>query len=166
HRLHLVPPGYDSVGSDDILWTAPTSIIEVEQGRDGAIWLTTPTTIYRYWDSGKPPIASFTATPNPVIEGATVAFDASGSYDPDGTILFYRWDFGDSTNGTGAITSHPYSAAGAYNVTLNVTDNDSLNGTAYRDVVVGPAPPGPQPPAAEFVASPSPTNPGSPVTFN
>src|SRR5438128_4051966 len=42
HRLHLVPPGYDSVGSDDILWTAPTSIIEVEQGRDGAIWLTTP----------------------------------------------------------------------------------------------------------------------------
>ena len=250
HRLHLVPPGYDSVGSDDILWTAPTSIIEVEQGRDGAIWLTTPTSIYRYWDSGRPPVASFTALPNPVIEGATVAFDASssydpdgtidsyvwdfgdltngsgpiishsyltfgtfnatltvtdnesftatayrhivvhappvasftatlnpvvrtpvyfdasGSHDPDGTILFYRWDFGDSTNGTGAITSHPYSAAGSYNVTLNVTDNDSLNGTAYRDVVVRPAPPGPQPPAAEFMASPSPTNPGSPVTFN
>src|SRR2546425_460706 len=251
HRLHLVPPGYDSVGSDDILWTAPTSIIEVEQGRDGAIWLTTPTTIYRYWDSGKPPVASFTATPNPVIEGATVAFDASGSSDPDGTIDSYVWDFGDRTNGSGAIishsyptfgtfnvtltvtdnesftatahrdvvvhappvasftttpnspvvgasvtfnasasrdpdgnimtyawnfgdstfgseaiTSHPYAGAGTYNVTLNVTDNDSLNGTVYHEVVVGPPPPGPRPPVADFAASPSPVNPGSPVTFN
>ena len=251
HRLHLVPPGYDSVGSDDILWTAPTSIIEVEQGRDGAIWLTTPTTIYRYWDSGKPPVASFTATPNPVIEGATVAFDASGSSDPDGTIDSYVWDFGDRTNGSGAIishsyptfgtfnvtltvtdnesftatahrdvvvhappvasftttpnspvvgasvtfnasasrdpdgnimtyawnfgdstfgseaiTSHPYAGAGTYNVTLNVTDNDSLNGTVYHDVVVGPPPPGPRPPIADFAASPSPVNPGSPVTFD
>src|SRR3989454_307751 len=166
HRLHLVPPGYDSVGSDDILWTAPTSIIEVEQGRDGAIWLTTPTTIYRYWDSGKPPVASFTATPNPVIEGATVTFDASGSSDPDGTIDSYVWNFGDSTFGSEAITSHPYAGAGTYNVTLNVTDNDSLNGTVYHDVVVGPPPPGPRPPVADFAASPSPVNPGSPVTFN
>src|SRR5439155_1498732 len=138
HRLHLVPPGYDSVGSDDILWTAPTSIIEVEQGRDGAIWLTTPTTIYRYWDSR----------------------------DPDGNIMTYAWNFGDSTFGSEAITSHPYAGAGTYNVTLNVTDNDSLNGTVYHEVVVGPPPPGPRPPVADFAATPSPVNPGSPVTFD
>jgi len=251
HRLDLVPPDYDSVASDTILWTAPLSIIAVEAGPDGAIWLTTPTTIYRYWDSGKPPTASFTASPNPAIVGATVTFDGSGSSDPDGTIASYAWDFGDSTGGNGAvtphtylsfgtfnvsltvtdnesftatayrdvvvhappvaaftatpnpvvagasvtfdasashdpdgnivnhtwdfgdstfgngaITSHPYASAGTYNVTLNVTDNDSLNGTVYHDVVVRPPPPGPRPPVADFVASPSPTNPGSPVTFN
>src|SRR5207249_2957076 len=166
HRLDLVPPDYDSVASDTILWTAPLSIIAVEAGPDGAIWLTTPTTIYRYWDSGKPPTASFTASPNPAIVGATVTFDGSGSSDPDGTIASYAWDFGDSTGGNGAVTPHTYLSFGTFNVSLTVTDNDSLNGTVYHDVVVRPPPPGPRPPVADFVASPSPTNPGSPVTFN
>src|SRR3989449_9358361 len=96
HRLHLVPPTYDSVASDDILWTAPASIIAVAIGPDGAFWLTTPSTIYRYWDSGQPPIASLTATPNPAIVGSPVAFDASRSSDPDGNIDSEAWSFGDS----------------------------------------------------------------------
>ena len=251
HRLHLVPPNYDSVASDDILWTAPTSIIAVAAGPDGAFWLTTPSTIYRYWDSGQPPIASFTATPNPAIVsspvafdasgssdpdgnivsyawnfgdstgasgvsvahtyltfgtfnatltvtdnesfmatayrhivvrappiasftatpspavvGASVTFDASGSHDPDGAIVSYRWDFGDLTNGSGAITTHPYTIVGTFNVTLNVTDNNALNGTAYHDVIVQPAPPGPQPPVADFTVNPLRVNPGVPVTFD
>src|SRR5207249_1444946 len=160
HRLDLVPPDYDSVASDTILWTAPLSIIAVEAGPDGAIWLTTPTTIYRYWDSGKPPTASFTASPNPAIVGATVTFDGSGSSDPDGTIASYAWDFGDSTGGNGAVTPHTYLSFGTFNVSLTVTDNESFTATAYRDVVVH------APPVADFVATPSPTNPGSPVTFN
>src|SRR2546426_403829 len=251
HRLHLVPPNYDSVASDDILWTAPTSIIAVAAGPDGAFWLTTPSTIYRYWDSGQPPIASFTATPNPAIVsspvafdasgssdpdgnivsyawnfgdstgasgvsvahtyltfgtfnatltvtdnesfmatayrhivvrappiasftatpspavvGASVTFDASGSHDPDGAIVSYRWDFGDLTNGSGAITTHPYTIVGTFNVTLNVTDNNALNGTAYHDVVVQAAPPGPVPPVADFTVNPLRVNPGVCVTFD
>src|SRR5207245_396112 len=162
HRLDLVPPNYDFVASDTILWTAPLVIIEVEAGPDGAIWLTTPTTIYRYWDSGKPPIASFTANPNPVIVGANVTFDGSGSSDLDGTIVSYAWDFGDSTGGSGAVTFHSYPTYSTFNVTLT----DSLNGPSYHAVVVRPRPPGPRPPVADFGASPSPTNPGSPVTFD
>src|SRR5207249_3303094 len=164
HRLHLVPPNYDSVASDEILWTAPASIIEVEVGPDGVFWLTTPTTIYRY--TGEPPAASFTATPNPVVQRGTATFDASSSSDPDGTIVSYAWDFGDSTNGSGKITSHPFASAGTYNVTLIVKDNETLNATVYRDVVVQPPGPGPQPPVADFAAEPSLTSPGSPVTFN
>src|SRR5437870_406618 len=164
HRLHLVPPNYDSVASDDILWTAPASIIEVEVGPDGVFWLTTPTTIYRY--TGEPPAASFTATPNPVVQRGTATFDASSSSDPDGTIVSFAWDFGDRTNGSGKITSHPFASAGTYNVTLIVKDNESLNATVYRDVVVQPPGPGPQPPVADFAAEPSLTSPGSPVTFN
>jgi len=166
HRLDLVPPGNDSVASDTIIWTAPSLILDVEAGPDGAIWVTTPTTIYRYWDSARAPTASFTASPNPATVGAPVGFDASGSSDPDGTIVSYVWDFGDSSGGTGATTSHAYAGPGTYNVTLTVQDNESYTATAYRDVVVQAPPPGPQPPVAAFVAGPSPSALGVPVTFN
>jgi glucose/arabinose dehydrogenase len=144
HRLHLVPPAYDSVASDTILWTAPSTILEVEAGPDGAIWITTPTTIYRYVDSAVAPVAAFTAMPNPANVSVAVAFNASGSYDPDGTIVSYSWDFGDLATGSGVTTSHRYTSPGTYNVTLTVTDNGSYAATAYRHVVVqalsGPAP--------------------------
>src|SRR2546427_8940304 len=160
HRLHLVPPNYDSVASDDIIWTAPTSIIAVAIGPDGAFWLTTPSTIYRYWDSGQPPVASFTATPNPALVAATVTFDGSSSSDPDGAIVSYAWDFGDSTGGSEAMTTHAYPTFGTFHVTLTVTDNESFTATAYRDVVVH------APPAASFTTSPSSPVVGATVTFN
>ena len=53
----------------------------------------------------------------------TVNFDAAGSSDPDGGIVSYVWDFGDTNSGTGASVSHTYNSAGAYTVTLTVTDN-------------------------------------------
>ncbi|TLZ49923.1 MAG: PKD domain-containing protein, partial [Methanobacteriota archaeon] len=110
HRLHLVGPMYDTVASDDIIWTAPSFIMDVEAGLDGAIWFTTPTTIYRYWDNGRPPIASFTATPNPTNVGTPVAFDGSASSDPDGTIASYAWAYGDGNVGAGVTSSHAYAA--------------------------------------------------------
>ncbi|MCK4459594.1 MAG: PKD domain-containing protein, partial [Methanosarcinales archaeon] len=37
-------------------------------------------------------------------------FDASASYDPDGSITNYHWDLGDGTSGTGALVEHIYSS--------------------------------------------------------
>src|SRR5437870_3145241 len=164
HRLHLVPPNYDTLATDTPIWVAPDIILDVEVGPDGAIWITTPSTLYRYWDSGRPPVASFTAAPNPAIVGATVTFDASASVDPDGQITSYDWNFGDLTLGSGQVAPHSFTSAGTYNVSLTVTDNESFTSTAYRDIVVQPGPPGA--PVARFVASPSPVDPNLPVTFN
>ena len=36
--------------------------------------------------------------------------NASASYDPDGSITGYQWDFGDATPGTGALVEHIYSS--------------------------------------------------------
>ena len=143
HRLDLVPPGYDAVASDEILWTAPSAILDVEVGPDGAIWITTPTTIYRYVDAGQAPVASFTATPSLVTVGVPVVFDASASSDPDGTIVSYAWDFGDSTSGSDVTTSHAYASPGVFTVALTVTDNESFTTTSSRDVSVqaSPGPP-------------------------
>ena len=58
--------------------------------------------------------------------GEIVTFDASKSID-DGQIVSYEWDFGDGTNGSGAIVYHSYSKDGIYQFTINVTDNDGLS---------------------------------------
>lgn len=55
--------------------------------------------------------------------GDSLTFNGSGSFDPDGTIVSYAWDFGDLTQGAGAIISHAYSLAGIYTATLTVTDD-------------------------------------------
>ena len=56
--------------------------------------------------ANKPPIISFKTS----VNGATITFDATGSTDPDGTIQEYKWDFGDGSTGSGATTSHTFSA--------------------------------------------------------
>lgn len=79
------------------------------------------------------PTAAFTAN----CTGATCAFDAGGSSDPDGSIDTYAWDFGDGTTGTGATPSRTYSgASGARTVTLTVTDNRGATDSASRTVNV------------------------------
>ena len=76
------------------------------------------------------PLASFAESAETVFSGETIRFDASASYDPDGTLVSYLWDFGDRTTGTGVIVDHVYADNGVYTVTLTVTDNDDANGSA------------------------------------
>ncbi len=66
-----------------------------------------------------------------------VHFDASRSYDPDGTIKSYCWDFADGNTGVGLVTTHRYEKPGQYNVTLTVTDNQSESDTIVNSLTVG-----------------------------
>jgi 6-phosphogluconolactonase (cycloisomerase 2 family) len=89
------------------------------------------------------PSAAFTASA--VKGGSPTDFNASGSTDPDGTVLRYDWDFGDGTslpNG-GATPQHTYTTAGTYSVTLTVTDDESCSLTrTFTGQVVGCNPSG------------------------
>jgi len=82
------------------------------------------------------PVASFTCSSSTPSVNETVTFDASDSYDPDGTIVDYAWDFGDGTTGSGKIVNHTYIEADTYPVALGVTDNDKLCNDHIVTIVV------------------------------
>jgi PKD repeat protein len=56
----------------------------------------------------------------------TINFDGRSSYDPDGSISSYAWDFGDGTTGSGYIASHTYTTPGTFVASLVVTDDNGL----------------------------------------
>jgi PKD repeat protein len=87
------------------------------------------------------PTASFTFTSGPILTSSSVSFDGSASFDPDGTIVGYAWDFGDGSTGSGATPSHSYSIAGVYSVKLNVTDNTGSTAVSTQTVTITDRPP-------------------------
>jgi len=95
----------------------------------------------------------------------TVSFDAGTSYDPDGTIVSYSWDFGDGETDTGVTTSHTFTTTTAqtYTVTLTVTDDNGATASGSQSIeVLVTAPSDNNPPTARFTVSPSYGN--SPLT--
>jgi len=81
------------------------------------------------------PIARFTFSTN----GTTVYFNASESYDIDGRIVEYIWDFGDGTNDSSSnpTINHTYSERGKiYTVKLIVVDDDGYTGDTIRFVSI------------------------------
>ena len=71
-----------------------------------------------------PPVANFTFSPKTGIFPLKVKFDASLSYDPDGKIVKYDWDFGDGSTASGKIVYHTYQTWGTFYITLTVKDNN------------------------------------------
>jgi Tol biopolymer transport system component len=74
------------------------------------------------------PAATFTYQ----CTGLVCRFDASGSFDPDGTIASYEWKFGDGTTGSGSAPAHTYATGATYDVTLIVTDQQGARDVTRR----------------------------------
>lgn len=92
----------------------------------------------------KPPVAKITVYPAimPVWQTfSNIAFKGTDSYDPDGTIISYRWDFGDGSKiEEGEEVKHTFTTPGIYMVTLTVTDDRGSTGTDTQEI--GVVPPG------------------------
>lgn len=75
-------------------------------------------------DTGQRPTAAFTYT----VHWSDVEVDATSSYDPDGYVVAYDWDWGDgSPHDTGPLATHSYATSGSKAITLTITD-DQGNG--------------------------------------
>jgi PKD repeat protein len=64
-----------------------------------------------------------------------IAFDASGSTDPDGDTLTYTWDFGDGSSGDGKSVSHAYEGGGHYTATVTADDGSGTACSATMGIV-------------------------------
>ena len=82
--------------------------------------------------ANEPPVAEASADPDHGSAPLTVQFSSDGSYDPDGTIVSYFWDFDDGYTSDEANPTHTYNAIGTYGATLTVTDDD---GATHVDIV-------------------------------
>jgi hypothetical protein len=108
------------------------------------------------------PVASAGGPYNAAI-GAALLVNGSGSNNPAGTITTYDWDWGDGTKSTTSVpqTSHVYTIAGFFRVTLVVTDNAGATAVATTTATISGA-------RAPLVSITSPANGStfpSPATF-
>ncbi len=97
-------------------------------------------------DVNELPIAMFNWTPMIPNPGEEIIFNASDSYDPDGFIKLYEWDWDndgeyDEVNYSSPIARHTYEEPGHYPVTLRVKDNNFSYSSISRTVRVGNQPP-------------------------
>lgn len=105
---------------------------------DPSVQLRTPGTPEGPIPGNQPPVADFDYY-FPTSD-YTVAFE-DHSYDPDGSIVSWEWDFGDGATSTEQNPSHTYASPGTYAVTLTVTDNEGATDPITKDVTVsGPTP--------------------------
>ncbi|MHC4713423.1 MAG: putative Ig domain-containing protein [Planctomycetota bacterium] len=92
--------------------------------------------------TGTMPVADIDADPTSGNPPLLVDFDGSASYDPDGSIVSWEWDFsydGQTFNveDTGETVQHTYTVAGGYTAALRVTDNDSHTDIDTVNIVLG-----------------------------
>ncbi|MFM7509798.1 MAG: PKD domain-containing protein, partial [Actinomycetota bacterium] len=100
---------------------------------DGGKTAVSPVVIVVTPPANLPPIAAVNASGLSGKVPLTVNVDSNASFDPDGSIASYLWNFGDGAQATTASASHTYLVVGTYVLTLTITDN---NGAVDTDSTI------------------------------
>ena len=99
----------------------------------------------QFVSSNQPPVAVASANPTSGAAPLTVAFDGSGSSDPNGDAITYAWDLdGDGLfdDSTAVQPTFTYTQSGSYTARLRVTDTGSASSVSDPIVItVGNSPP-------------------------
>jgi len=92
----------------------------------------------RVEEGNQAPNPSISVSDNSPNTGEQVRFDGSTSFDSDGEIVEYQWDFDNDGDfeGSGETDYYSYGSAGEYTVTLRVEDDDGSTSTTTATVDV------------------------------
>ncbi|MHC4797392.1 MAG: PKD domain-containing protein [Planctomycetota bacterium] len=114
--------------SGTFVWAGGNKSLTPPFGGDAVIYIT----------KGGSPVAIIDANPTIGFSPLSVNFDGSNSYDTDGNIVLYEWDFTNdgSFDATGVTASHEYVGVNEYTALLKVTDNIGLTGTDTVNISV------------------------------
>ena len=146
HTQRVIAAG-DGTVAWDFNWQAPTAIgnhtiygaglsTNADGGTAGDGVATATFNVSVSTGAPESPTAVITA-PLTAQVNQTVSFSGANSFDPDGTITNYEWDFGDGNTALGADAINAYSQAGVYTVRLTVTDDTGLTNSTFKDITVG-----------------------------
>jgi len=89
-------------------------------------------------NASNPPVASFNYSPSLPKATETVIFNASESFDTDGTIKSFVWNFGDGNTTTASqpLITHRFMTADVYNIVLTITDDSDLSNSTSKAITV------------------------------
>jgi PKD repeat protein len=98
------------------------------------------------YEQNKSPVAVVDPDYQEITAGETVFFNAEDSYDEDGEIALYSWDFDENEKGVlkgfssneGSSAEHVYYQAGMYTITLTVIDDKGATNSVEATVKVNP----------------------------
>jgi len=82
------------------------------------------------------PIANISGGPFYGVANSGIIFNGSLSYDPDGDIISWYWEFGDGASGHGETITHTYFSSGTYTITLRVRDNEGATDETTATAVI------------------------------
>ncbi len=88
------------------------------------------------------PIADFDFQPQNPKVNQLINFDASNSFDSDGKITSYNWDFGDGSfiSTTTQLISHSFSEPKTYQISLTIFDDKNASSKVSKIIEVKPVP--------------------------
>jgi glucose/arabinose dehydrogenase len=119
--------------------------VNLEMGPDGNLYYPdfdggTIRRIQYVSSTNRPPTAVASATPTAGSAPLTVAFDGTGSSDPDGDALIYAWDLdgdGAHDDSSSPQTAYTYTDQGTYTASLQVSDGRGGSDTDTVTITVG-----------------------------
>jgi PKD repeat protein len=116
-----------------------TVLLKVTDNRNG-VSVTGKSIMVETEEENQRPTADFTYSPSSPLKKERIYFNGSLSWDADGTITSWQWDFGDGRKAEGQTTRHVYNWSNdedrTFTVTLTVIDDAGGEGVTNKTVTV------------------------------
>ena len=130
---------------DNVPLPLPNPVLTVEGKARVKSWIQWVTYSFRHSiplthspDQDNQPPSADIDSPRFARRDRPATFDGTASFDPDGKVVGWAWDFGDGHHGEGPVVEHAFLTAGLFEVSLTVVDQMGERGRTSVEICVLP----------------------------